>query len=309
MDSRQLQCFIAAAKEKSIIKAADYLPLTPSAIAKKIIALEEELGVALFERLARGVRLTPAGEVWIEHAHQLLDEIEQASHVVHRAAQEFPLRRLDIGIPASNLIGVTALDRILAVFSANNPDVDIVIHKMLLRQQQLEALRQGIILAAFNCSFPNTPDLVIDKFAQENIQLVTSTDHPLANHCAVHIDKLRDLSIIGFQEAIQGSIPSNNSFATAFKIHNIYPKVGHTSSDVFAHLGLSACGQGVALLSPILQTLRFPGVKFIPLLSDFPLTVPYQCAYLKRQSSPLLKELIRSIQSYRNEKNPNASGS
>ncbi len=309
MDSRQLQCFIAAAKEKSIIKAADYLPLTPSAIAKKIIALEEELGVALFERLARGVRLTPAGEVWLEHAHQLLDEIAQASNDARRAAQEFPLRRLDIGIPASNLIGVAALDRILAIFSANNPNVDIVIHKMLLRQQQLDALRQGIILAAFNTSFQDAPDLVIDTFAQKNIQLVTSTDHPLANHCAVHIEKLRDLSIIGFKEALQGSIPSKNSFATAFKIHNIHPKIEHTSSDVFAHLGLSACGQGVALLSPILQTLRFPGVKFIPLLSDLPLTVQYQCAYLKKPSSPLLKELIRSIQFYRDQENPNASGS
>ena len=295
MNSRQLRYFISVAKEKNIGKAANYLPLTQSAIAKNIISLEEELGVVLFERQARGVKLTPAGEIWLRHAHQLLQEVEQADNDVRCVSKSTIRQRFDIGIPSQNLIGLTALDKIIANFSEDNPGVDVVIHKMLLRQQQVEALRQGTILAAFNTTFRKSPDLVIDMFAQESAWVVTGTNHPLANNSAVHLEKLREFNFIGFQE----SKPFHDSFETAFKIHNIIPKVEYTSSDVFAHLGLCACDKGVSLLSPVLQTLRFPGVKFIPLLSDFSPTIRYECAHLKKTSSPLLDNLIKTIQSYK----------
>ena len=297
MDSRQLQCFIAAAKEKSIIKAADYLPLTPSAIAKKIIALEGELGVALFERLARGVRLTPAGEVWFQHAQQLLDEMAQASHDVHRASQSVLLQRLDIAAPNQAWTSHPGFKWILADFSRNNPNMDIVIHYIPFRQQQLEALRKGIILAAFNNEFQQAPDLVIDTFTQRDIFLVTSIEHALANHAAVPLEKLRECPIISYQEK-----PFSDSIEDAFIIHNISPKIVQSSSDTFAHLGMCACNMGVTLLGLGVQRTGFPGIKLIPLLSETPLATHDDCAYLKGQSSPLLKELIRSIQSYRNEK-------
>ena len=293
MDSRQLQCFIAAAKEKSIIKAADYLPLTPSAIAKKIIALEEELGVALFERLARGVRLTPAGEVWFEHAHQLLDEIALASNEVRRASQGILFRRLDIGVPDHKWIYTTAIKKVFEKFSRNNPDIDIITHQIYSRQQQIEALRQGIIHVAFSASFQQAPDLVVEKIAQEDTCLVASIDHPLANYSAVHLEKLRDQPIIGFKEKVL-----QDSYEIAFKIYNINPKIAYNSSEVFAHLGLCACNQGVALLAAGIQRTKFPAVKFIPILSNHPLTVRYDCAYLKNQSSPLLQEFIKSLRSY-----------
>ena len=302
MDSRQLQCFIAVAKEKSIIKAADYLPLTPSAIAKKIIALEEELGVALFERLARGVRLTPAGEVWFQHAQQLLDEMAQASHDVHRASQSVLLQRLDIAVPNQAWTSHPGLKWIIADFSRNNPNVDIVTHYIPFRQQQLEALRKGIILAAFNNELQQAPDLVIDTFTQRDIFLVTSIEHPLANHAAVPLEKLRECPIISFQEK-----SFQNSVETAFKIHNISPKIAHISSDAFAHLGMCACNMGVTLLGLGVQRIGFPGIKLIPLLSETPLATHDDWAYLKGQSSPLLKALIKSIHSCRNQEKSSVS--
>ncbi len=296
MDSRQLQYFIAVAKEKSIIKAANYLPLTPSAIAKQIISLEEELGTALFERQPRGVKLTLAGEVWLEHAHQLLDEIEQASRDVHRVSQSILPRRLDIAIPNLIWTSLPPLERILSDFSRNNPDVEIITHHIPSRQRQLEALREGIILAAFNNAFREAPDLAIETFAQHGVSLVASTKHPLANCASVPLEKLREYPLISFQEQ-----PFQNSVETAFKIHNVSPRIAYTSSDTFSHLGMCACNIGISLLNNGLQRLRFPGVKFIPLLSDLPLTARFDCISLKKQSSPLLKDLIKSIQSCRDE--------
>lgn len=298
MDSRQLRYFISVAMEGSIIKAANYLPLTPSAIAKNIIALEEEIGVVLFERRAKGILLTPAGEVWFQHARQLLSEMEQANNDVRRASQGLLFGCLDVGIPASNLIGLTALDEILAIFSARNPNVEIVVHKMILRQQQIDALRRGTILAAFNTHFPEASDLVVETFAKENVWLATSINHPLANDSVVSFEKLNQCSFIGFQE----SNPFHSSYEIAFKIHGVTPRVEYTSSDIFSHLGMCACSNRVTLLSPVLQALKFPGVKFTPLLSDFSPVVRYECARLKRQSSPLLQELIKSMHAYNDQR-------
>lgn len=180
---------------------------------------------------------------------------------------------------------------------------------MLLRQQQLDALRQGIILAAFNTSFQDAPDLVIDTFAQKNIQLVAKYRPPPCKSLRSAYREAEISLLLDSKKPFKDQYHPRIHLQQRSKFTNIHPKIEHTSSDVFAHLGLSACGQGVALLSPILQTLRFPGVKFIPLLSDLPLYSQYQCAYLKKPSSPLLKELIRSIQFYRDQENPNTSGS
>ncbi|MDR3430765.1 MAG: LysR family transcriptional regulator [Rouxiella aceris] len=290
MNNRQLRCFISAAKLNSISEAANHLPMSPSTIAKKIVSLEEELGVALFERLPRGVKLTPAGEVWYQHAHQILNEVAQASSETRRASQNMLLKRLDIGIPSLNLTGATVLDEIIENFSASNSNVNIVIHKILLRQQQIDALRRGVIHIAFNTSFQESPDIVIDKFAQENVWLVVGDEHPLATASTVHIDVLNKYPVIDFQETSMKIL-----YESAFGKHNIAPRFENTASDVFSHLGLCACGKGITLLSPGFQRLRFPGVKFIPLISDSSLAISYECARLKKASLPLVDDLVESI--------------
>ena len=64
------------AKTGSIRQAAEQLYITPSALNRRLIALEQELGVKVFERLGRGVRLSTAGELFIDHIRKHLSETE-----------------------------------------------------------------------------------------------------------------------------------------------------------------------------------------------------------------------------------------
>ncbi len=68
----------AVAKAGSIRQAAETLSITSSALNRRILAMEEELGVALFERFPRGVRLSAAGEILIHHIRAHLSDIERA---------------------------------------------------------------------------------------------------------------------------------------------------------------------------------------------------------------------------------------
>ncbi|HTX66031.1 MAG TPA: LysR family transcriptional regulator [Opitutaceae bacterium] len=78
LDSRKLLAFATLARCASFTQTARELFLTQSAVSHAIKGLEQELDCRLFDRLGRQVRLTPAGQQLLEHAHRILGEMEQA---------------------------------------------------------------------------------------------------------------------------------------------------------------------------------------------------------------------------------------
>jgi LysR family transcriptional regulator, nitrogen assimilation regulatory protein len=78
MDLRDLKCFILTAELGSITRASGELGLVQSALSRKVQALEEELGCTLFNRLPRGIQLTPAGRRFLDRARRIVREVEFA---------------------------------------------------------------------------------------------------------------------------------------------------------------------------------------------------------------------------------------
>jgi len=79
MSVEQLQTVVAVAEEGSLVRAARRLHLTQPPVSRRLMALEDELGVSLFHRRARGVEPTEAGERFLPHARAILAALEQAS--------------------------------------------------------------------------------------------------------------------------------------------------------------------------------------------------------------------------------------
>jgi len=88
----------AIAKYGSIRKAADRLAITPSALNRRLLSMEEELGVLLFERLPGGVRLTTAGEIMLDHIRNQISDMER---VQSRIADLSGMRRGHVSIACS----------------------------------------------------------------------------------------------------------------------------------------------------------------------------------------------------------------
>ena len=78
----QVQSFIAVAEEGHVGRAARRLHLTQPPLSRHILSLEEELGARLFERTPRGMRLLPAGEVFLAHARRILAEVDAATTAI-----------------------------------------------------------------------------------------------------------------------------------------------------------------------------------------------------------------------------------
>lgn len=90
MSLAQLEYFVAVAEEGQLTRAAARLHISQPPLTRQMKSLEAELGVSLFERSARGVRLLPAGEQLLERAREILTLVDAATNAVRQqpAAQE-----------------------------------------------------------------------------------------------------------------------------------------------------------------------------------------------------------------------------
>lgn len=297
MNERQISYFIAVAEEKNIGRASARVPLSPSALARQIILLEEELGAELFVRTRSGVELTPAGEVYLRHAYQLRARLEQIEEDVRSAAQT-SARKLNIGIIGSGKIGIPF--QILAKFAMEYPDIQTVLHQIPFRQQQVQALQQGKILAAFNSGFSKSSELSVEVVCREPLCAVLSERHPLALKSSICLADLQDCKIVGAREiSTREQLGSSISVEEIFRLYNFQPSIEYRTSDLFSFLGMVACGLGAAFLPSSLQELKFPGVVFKSVMTNPELTVDFECAFLKNEPSLQLTALLDIVRRYR----------
>jgi LysR family transcriptional regulator, nitrogen assimilation regulatory protein len=98
IDIRELRYFVQVARAGSVSRASALLNVAQSALSRQLMKLEEELGVVLFVRHGRGVRLTRAGTTLLEHAHGVLLQIDQIAGVV-RAPEPSFAGHVVLGVP------------------------------------------------------------------------------------------------------------------------------------------------------------------------------------------------------------------
>ena len=121
MDLRHLKYFIAVAEELNIGRAAARLHISQPPLTRQIRSLEEELGVELFVRTAKGVELTQAGEIFRDDASNIRMLVEAAIDRVERAG-EGKLGRLDVGIFGSAIYDI--IPKLLQDFRTKLPGVN-----------------------------------------------------------------------------------------------------------------------------------------------------------------------------------------
>ncbi len=122
MDTRFLESFVLAVDNGSIAEAARRLDLTAAAVAKRIHALENEIGAALVTRSGRTIRPTEAGAAIMEHAKRFLAEARDFKSI---AVADRPSGQLRLGAISTALSGL--LPDILALMKENYPQIDVTI--------------------------------------------------------------------------------------------------------------------------------------------------------------------------------------
>lgn len=139
MELRHLKRFLAVAEELHFTRAAEKLHIQQSPLSRAIRELEEELGMPLFVRTTRSTCLSPAGQLFLEHARRILAAIEQARESVQAVANGF---HGQLRIVLSDGSARSRLPALLALWRQEEPEVDVRLFEAPL-SQQVRGLHDG----------------------------------------------------------------------------------------------------------------------------------------------------------------------
>ena len=186
MSYEQLRAFTAVAEHEHVTRAADQLGLTQPSVSHQLKALERALGVALFERVGRGVRLTNDGRALVPAAAAALASLRSLEEA---AAARSGLMAGDLAVAASNTIGIYRLPAWTAGFVERHPLVGLRV-RMVNTHEAIALLRD----AAVDCALVEGPETRagLEELAVESdeVVVVAAATHPLAGRSRVEAEDL-----------------------------------------------------------------------------------------------------------------------
>ncbi|MDN3649384.1 LysR substrate-binding domain-containing protein [Reinekea marina] len=162
--------FTTVVKANNFTNAAHQLGLTPSAVSKQISLLEDRLGVRLLNRTTRSVSPTEAGQLFFNRCSRLLEDLEEAEHMV-KDLETSP--RGTLKISATPTFGRAMLMKIFAKFLEQYPDVNF---DLTLADKGMDLVREGIDLAIHLGSLQDSR-LVARPVARQKVIIVASKEY------------------------------------------------------------------------------------------------------------------------------------
>lgn len=216
MDLRQLKYFIAAYEHGSLSRAATDVAISQPAMTRSLKQLEDELGVSLLQRHARGVAPTNAGERFYLHATSILAQCTRASQDVLEAGEQVSG---EVSIGVASLFTYTMMDHAVASFCERHPKVTVTVIQGLL-EDLLTGVEQGNLELAL-CNFPvqTLPDsTILETLVELKVFPYVSRDHPLAVAKTVSWKSVADARWVNFSQP-----HSQEAFAAHFINENLAP--------------------------------------------------------------------------------------
>ena len=255
MELRHLKYFVAVAEELHFGRAAAKVQITQPVISDQIRRLEQELGVKLFFRTKRTVKLTEPGKIFFIEAKQILARVEKAVSAVQKADRG-ELGSLTIGYTGPALYSV--LPKIIRTFRDRYPQVELVF-KEICTNDQVKALNSGDIDVGF-LHPPIKGDFEFILIMTESMILALPEDHPLTTFTQVPISKLSNQPFILFPRQEGPYLYSR--ILSICQQAGFSPQVVQEVTPQPTIIGLVAAGIGVSFVSSSLQSINRPGVVY-----------------------------------------------
>jgi len=290
---RQLQFFTAAAEQGSVSGAARALSISQSSVTEAIRALEDDLGVTLFDRLPRGLEITQKGAAFLRHARQILADVATA-RTAFRDAAEQATGRLSLGV--TSLVAGYVLSDILSRFRRAFPQVELnVIEDNGDYLQHLLIGGELDVAVLLTSSVKDRMALHVETLLVSPYRLWLPLAHPLAAQTAIGLDELAGQPLI--QLMVDEIEDSTRRLMQALAVK---PQIAFRTRSVEAVRSLVATGAGLAILPSLVYrpwSLEGDRIEIRDVSGDLP-SVQVGLAWRKGAPlSPPALNFIRSAQS------------
>lgn len=292
MELRHLRYFLAVAHERSFTRAAELLGIAQPPLSRQIRELEQELGMALFDREDRPVSLTDAGRLLLDHAQRVGNAVEQLKTAMmsHAAGSR---RRFIIGFVGSTIYG--PVPDMIRRLRAAAPQVEVDLIEMNT-VAQISALKDGRIDAGFGRLPIEDAAIHRRQIARERLLMAFPAQHPLALPG-------RPISLAAAAGQLLILYPSEPRPSYADQLlailhdHGVTPGSTRDVRELQTALGLVAAGAGIAIVPTTVQRLRRDDIVYRPIAERdaiSPIIVSWRAA---DQSEPvlLLEQLCAAV--------------
>ena len=186
MNLHQLEIFRAVAERGSVSRAAEALFLSQPGVSLQIKALEKSLGLQLFEKHGRTLRLTEAGHELLKYSERifaLLDETRQVMEELGGA------KRGTVKVAASTTAGIYVVPPALGVFHRANPQIKLTLDVVNRITAQERLLNDEVDLAVMGL-IEHPQDLEVEAFAPNELVVIAAPDHPLTRQRQIPLEAL-----------------------------------------------------------------------------------------------------------------------
>jgi DNA-binding transcriptional LysR family regulator len=245
MDPRRVLTFRVVAHERSFSRAARRLALSQPSVSNQVAALEREVGVALFERRPGGLRLTPEGDILLEHADAIAGRFGLAEAQLAEAAER-QRTRLRIGALPSALAGF--VPAAIARVRDRHPDTRVTFDEGTSEDlaNRLASGELDLAIAYQDTTWPRAEPSGIKRhhLLHEEFMVALAPDHPLA---AQHEVDLADLRDDDWTAALTDGVIVRACRAAGFE-----PRLVSITHDQLAIRGLVIRGLAVTLVAELL---------------------------------------------------------
>lgn len=271
---------MAVAEELNFSRAAERLLVAQPALSTQIAQLEAELGVVLLERNRRTVRLTTAGQAYLEDVRQLLQNSQAAGERARRVARGEEGKLSIAFFSAPTMIFLPELVR---QFRSLVPGVSLKLWE-LTPERQLPALLDGEVDMGFTRTLPpGYPQLQSKLLFEERMLAVLPESHRWAGRSWLKLDQLAGEDFVLLERGEASSLYDQTIHACLTA--GFSPRVLHSPNLMATVTFLVAAGQGISLVPEGVQNLRRQGLRYVP-LRPTPAPVPLLMSWPTQTDSP-----------------------
>jgi len=290
MELRHLRYFLSAGEHLQFGRAARALGVRQPTISRQVRALEDQLGVSLFDRHPRGIRLTYAGRALFTDAQRIITDLDRAEQRALRAG------RAEIGTLRiafySSLVGGN-LTGLLREHRSRWPEVDLVlveadpVHQLsLLAERRIDLA----VLAAEDAH--RHPDLESAAWWTERVFVALPEGHALTGRSSVSWVDLRDETFV--VRAYETGPVIYNWLARRVAPNRLLPKIQQQDISREGLLGLVEAGFGLTIVSEPATLLGVPGVIYRPITDDNA-QIGIRAAWLRENINPVLRRFLSFV--------------
>ncbi|WP_235943015.1 LysR family transcriptional regulator [[Ochrobactrum] soli] len=290
MDLRQIRYFIAVAEDEHFGRASERIHIAQPALSRQVQLLEAELGVTLFDRLPRGVRLSAAGRTFRDHCREILVDL---SHAVSEAQS---VARGESGMLKLGFIEVAAwsgvIPETIMEFRSSSPGVSLVLSAMT-SLDQIEAIYDGRIDAGFLYNPPADPLLTIKPITRHSVLLAVPVNSEFAGRKSVNVSELAGQRMIQFHR--RESPAYYDEMHRGLFQAGVAVDVVHEAENEAEMLALVTTGLGNALVNECQKWRKPLGVELLP-VDGLDVGLNLALVYGASQSVPALTRFLSLLE-------------